>query len=349
MPPSAKCLKRIQKDMMNVQALSLETNGCWVDPQTFDKPEWHVYIQGPVKTVWEKGVFKLKMSFPDNYPFDPIKINFDKGIYHPNVGTGGTICLDIIKKDAWSPSYTLQSVFTSIRSLLCDPNPDSPMNGDSARAYTKDKKAYERKVHETIEKHGKCLPTHKRQTQHSEKPDSKTLDRLKQQECSGAGGAAASSSSAASAANNKTTTANQSSGPGAATTKGASASSTSFFSALSASASGLFGSALGRTGTNPNATTTASAPAASTINNKRTTSKDQTSGGAKQPAAKKRKRSGSAGSPKRTSSKQGGSAGNSSAAGASSSAAAVPPPAPNAANRAPPAGGNDVIILSDSD
>eukprot|EP00392_Amoebophrya_sp_AT5.2_P004331 g4339.t1 len=180
MAPTAKSLKRIQKDMLTVKPLTLETNGCYVEPDTFDKPEWHVYIQGrrPVATPWEKGVFKLKMSFPDNYPFDPVKINFDKGIYHPNVGTGGSICLDIIKKEAWSPSMTLHAVFMSIRSLLSDPNPDSPMNGESARQFKKDKKGYEQKVKETVNKFGQCLPKHKRQGLHSEKPDEKALEKL---------------------------------------------------------------------------------------------------------------------------------------------------------------------------
>ncbi len=111
MSASARQQKRIQKDIKTVQELTLERNGVWVDPKTFDKSEWLVYIQGPVASPWEEGVFKLKMSFPANYPFSPVKINFAHGIYHPNVGTGGTICLDIIKAEAWSPSYTLVSGF----------------------------------------------------------------------------------------------------------------------------------------------------------------------------------------------------------------------------------------------
>lgn len=99
--------KRIQKDIASVRALSLKENGVYADPTTFSLPEWAVFVQGPVESVWGGGVFKLKMSFPQGYPFDPIKINFAHGIFHPNVGSGGTICLDIIKKDAWSPSYTL--------------------------------------------------------------------------------------------------------------------------------------------------------------------------------------------------------------------------------------------------
>ncbi|CAD7931329.1 unnamed protein product [Amoebophrya sp. A25] len=181
MPFTAKATKRIQKDIASVSTLSLENTGCWVDPKTFDKAEWHVYIQGPVNTPWEKGVFKLKMSFPDNYPFEPVKINFEKGIYHPNVGSGGTICLDIIKREAWSPSYTLQSVFTSIRSLLSDPNPASPMNGESARCFNKNKKEYERKVQETVQAYGQCLMEQPRQKLHSEKPDEKTLQRIERE------------------------------------------------------------------------------------------------------------------------------------------------------------------------
>lgn len=174
--------KRIQKDIASVRALSLKENGVFVDSTTFSEPEWAVFVQGPVESVWGGGVFKLKMSFPQGYPFDPIKINFAHGIFHPNVGSGGTICLDIIKKDAWSPSYTLTAVFQSIRSLLSDPNPDSPMNGDSARLFKSNKGAYEKKVLETVARWGQEMSTLPRQTLHSEKADKASLERLKRDE-----------------------------------------------------------------------------------------------------------------------------------------------------------------------
>ena len=39
----------------------------------------------------------------------------------------GGICLDILQNQ-WSPIYDICSILTSIQSLLCDPNPNSPAN-----------------------------------------------------------------------------------------------------------------------------------------------------------------------------------------------------------------------------
>lgn len=175
----ARCAKRIQKDILAVKPLTLAEHGVWIDPATFDSPQWGVYIQGPLETFWSDGVFKLEMSFPESYPFAPIKIKFVHGIYHPNVGSGGTICLDIIKNEAWSPSYSLFSVFQSIRSLLSDPNPQSPMNGSSARAFTKDKKLYEKEVRATVCKFGNECPHLPRQTLNAERPDPGVLEKLR--------------------------------------------------------------------------------------------------------------------------------------------------------------------------
>ena len=38
----------------------------------------------PVDTIWEGGVFKLKLVFTEDYPVKPPKVTFMTKIYHPN-------------------------------------------------------------------------------------------------------------------------------------------------------------------------------------------------------------------------------------------------------------------------
>lgn len=74
------------------------------------------------------------MEFTHEYPHRPPIVKFVTQIYHPNVYTDGRICLDILSNE-WSPIYDIEALLTSIRSLLCDPNPNSPANGSAAEMY----------------------------------------------------------------------------------------------------------------------------------------------------------------------------------------------------------------------
>lgn len=62
----------------------------------------------------------------------------------------GQICLDILQ-NAWSPIYDVSAVLTSIQSLLCDPNPNSPANSEAAKLFQESKEEYDRRVRLCVE------------------------------------------------------------------------------------------------------------------------------------------------------------------------------------------------------
>ena len=93
--------------------------------------EWEAVILGPLGTPYEGGVFKLNISIPTNYPFKPPIVHFTTKIYHPNINSSGSICLDILKTQ-WSPALTISKILLSICSLLSDPNPNDPLVPDIA-------------------------------------------------------------------------------------------------------------------------------------------------------------------------------------------------------------------------
>ncbi len=88
---------------------------------------------GPGDSPYSGGVFFVMIHFPPDYPFKPPKVQFqtkasthvttyfiESGlrskpkacctqVYHPNVNSQGSICLDILKEQ-WSPALTISKV-----------------------------------------------------------------------------------------------------------------------------------------------------------------------------------------------------------------------------------------------
>jgi len=99
-----------------------------------DIMKWHAVIFGPEDTAWEDGTFKLTLDFTEEYPNKAPTVKFLTKMFHPNIYADGSICLDILQNQ-WSPIYDISAILTSIQSLLCDPNPNSPANSEAARLY----------------------------------------------------------------------------------------------------------------------------------------------------------------------------------------------------------------------
>ena len=132
-------VNRIQKELSIL--MKDPPDNCSAGPVEDDIFHWEGTIMGPTETVYEGGVFNLDIQFPKNYPFKPPKVRFTTKIYHPNINSGGFICLDIFK-DNWSPALTISKVLLSICSLLTDPNPDDPLVVDIADEYVNEREKY---------------------------------------------------------------------------------------------------------------------------------------------------------------------------------------------------------------
>ncbi|XP_077352372.1 ubiquitin-conjugating enzyme E2 D4-like isoform X4 [Festucalex cinctus] len=114
---------------------------CSAGPVGDDLFHWQASIAGPNDSPYNGGVFFLSVHFPTDYPFKPPKVAFTTKIYHPNINSNGSICLDILRSQ-WSPALTVSKVLLSICSLLCDPNPNDPLVPDIAHTYISDRQKY---------------------------------------------------------------------------------------------------------------------------------------------------------------------------------------------------------------
>jgi ubiquitin-conjugating enzyme E2 A len=112
---------------------------------------WNAVIFGPEDTPWDGGTFKLTMEFAEDYPNKPPVVKFVSPMFHPNIYADGGICLDILQNQ-WSPIYDVAAVLTSIQSLLSDPNAASPANSEAAKLYADNRRDYNKRVKEVVEK-----------------------------------------------------------------------------------------------------------------------------------------------------------------------------------------------------
>ena len=143
-------LKRINNEFIHFKKDPPEN--CSAGPVNDDMFHWQAIIMGPSDSPYQGGVFFLNIHFPTDYPFKPPKCVFTTRIYHPNINSNGSICLDILK-DQWSPALTISKVLLSISSLLTDPNPDDPLVPEIANIYKQDRKKYDETAKEWTKKY----------------------------------------------------------------------------------------------------------------------------------------------------------------------------------------------------
>jgi ubiquitin-conjugating enzyme E2 D/E len=132
--------KRILKELKDLQRDP--PTSCSAGPVAEDMFHWQATIIGPSDSPYAGGVFLVTIHFPPDYPFKPPKVAFRTKVFHPNINSNGSICLDILKEQ-WSPALTISKVLLSICSLLTDPNPDDPLVPEIAHMYKTDRAKYE--------------------------------------------------------------------------------------------------------------------------------------------------------------------------------------------------------------
>ncbi|KAK6920460.1 Ubiquitin-associated domain [Dillenia turbinata] len=128
---------RVQKELAECNR-DEKVSGISVMPKNDNLTRLIGTIPGPIATPYEGGTFKIDITLPDGYPFEPPRMQFATKVWHPNISSqSGAICLDILK-DQWSPALTLKTALLSIQALLSAPEPDDPQDAVVAKQYRDD-------------------------------------------------------------------------------------------------------------------------------------------------------------------------------------------------------------------
>ncbi|KAG2524279.1 hypothetical protein BBO99_00004378 [Phytophthora kernoviae] len=126
--------------------------GFWARPIPSDDGSmnlmmWNAGIPGKTGTDWEGGVYKMSLSFSDDYPSKPPLVKFTPPLYHPNVYPSGTVCLSILNEDKdWKPSVTIKQILKGVQDLLDAPNMADPAQREPYMDLKNDPELYKRKV-----------------------------------------------------------------------------------------------------------------------------------------------------------------------------------------------------------
>lgn len=147
---ASAAMLRLQSDLKSIK--QDPPQGCSASPANDENLFiWTASIFGPDDSAWEGGIFSLRITFSERYPDKPPRVRFTSDMWHPNVYSDGTLCMDIIQ-DQWSPVHSVATLLTSIQSLLTDPNCASPANPEAAQLYLNDRPAYNKKVRRIAQK-----------------------------------------------------------------------------------------------------------------------------------------------------------------------------------------------------
>eukprot|EP00049_Salpingoeca_infusionum_P018320 m.356683 g.356683 ORF g.356683 m.356683 type:complete len:168 (+) comp17600_c0_seq1:47-550(+) len=148
-----KQLKELTKNPVDGFSAGLKGDSIYV---------WEVLII-PNEGMYEGGMFRAELEFPESYPQMPPKMKFIGVIpYHPNIYEDGRVCISILHPpgddeygyedsgERWLPVHTVETILLSVISMISDPNDESPANLDAAKVWREDRAAFKKIVRRCV-------------------------------------------------------------------------------------------------------------------------------------------------------------------------------------------------------
>ena len=141
----SKSVKRIKSE---IKAVNENEDNLFNVEADFDIYNWIASIKGTIDSPYEGGLFKLRITFPDNYPFKHPDIRFITKIFCSDVDSDGYICSCALNKyifNFWTPSNKIVSILSFIYKFIKAPlcKTCAQGNREALSPYFNDKKRFE--------------------------------------------------------------------------------------------------------------------------------------------------------------------------------------------------------------
>tara|TARA_Y100000768_G_scaffold210854_1_gene158834 strand:- start:523 stop:1230 length:708 start_codon:yes stop_codon:yes gene_type:complete len=124
------CIKRIIKDINDLEKNNLESHNIYFNTVEDDIYRLKVLIIGTTDTPYENGFYFFDINIPEEYPFAPPKVKFctsnNKTRFNPNLYVDGKVCLSLINTwsgPKWTSCNSLTSVLLSLQAIVFIKNP----------------------------------------------------------------------------------------------------------------------------------------------------------------------------------------------------------------------------------
>lgn len=115
--------------------------------------EWECAVPGVEDTPWAGGVYRVTLTFSEDYPGQPPKCQFRPPIFHPNVFPSGSICLSLLNENKdWRPAVTIKQILMGIQVLLNNPNNEDPAQSEAHVLLKSNPAGYQRRIREEAKK-----------------------------------------------------------------------------------------------------------------------------------------------------------------------------------------------------
>ena len=156
---SKEILKRQLQECMRQTDLGFSVG--LIDENDYYK--WTVCFTGPEDTIYEGGLFKAILTFPEDFPQNPPEMKFITEMWHPNIYKDGRVCISILHppgidkfneqekaEERWRPVLGVEQILISVISMLNEPNCDSPANIDAGVMFRNNRAEYDKKVKQLV-------------------------------------------------------------------------------------------------------------------------------------------------------------------------------------------------------
>ena len=132
--------RRILNDLKQFESKQGENRVYYIPVSDDTISEVYVMIIGPEDTPYELGFYFFLATYPENYPFAPIKVKYlttESNVrMNPNLYGNGKVCLSIL--GTWNgPGWTsLMNIFTVFNSIVAEIFVKEPFKNEPGQEYT---------------------------------------------------------------------------------------------------------------------------------------------------------------------------------------------------------------------